>query len=104
MEFLFDYSGQHIACNLNDRLYSVNGRLIGRYLHPQKIFVDVEGYYLGQIPFANRLLYSNVFNYDGIFFGTVENVGDIDNIGDIGRIDGFERMNEYSDIDKVNLK
>ena len=100
MEFVFDYNGRHIACYLNERLYSFNGRQIGQYLPHQKIFIDMEGHYLGQIPFTNRLLHSNIYSYEDIVFEPVVDCGNIGNIGNIGLIGSIERMEEFSDIDK----
>ena len=59
MKFLFNSRGQHIANEVNGQLHSTSGKNIGHFLEQHKIFIDMEGYYLGQILFENRFMLAN---------------------------------------------
>ena len=104
IQFLFNYKGDHIATFTNGQLYSVLGKNIGHYIESSSIFVDMLGDYLGQIPFANRLLQSDIYKYEGVNYGVYGDYGDIGylgNIGDGGEIDDVEG---FSDIPLERLE
>ena len=56
MEYLFDSNGDHIANFMDNQLHDPGGDNIGHYLEDEGIFIDMDGYYLGEIIFDNRLL------------------------------------------------
>ena len=103
MDFLFYYKGIHIATKINEWMFSAKGKIIGRYIASSDIFVDLDGYYIGQVPFAYRLLTSEVYSFDGISFGAIEYSENIGNIGDIGEIGMLEKIEGFSDVVKSRL-
>lgn len=90
MEFLFNSKGQHIANFVNGQLHSKNGKNIGHYLGDYKIFIDMNGRYLGEIINSNRLLRNRNSNYGSVSFGIYGNYGNPGNCGSMGIISGFE--------------
>jgi len=57
MEHLFDSRGHHIMNEHHGCLCLKSGKIIGRYLEQQGIFVDQNGKYIGEIIYLNRLVY-----------------------------------------------
>ena len=53
---LYDSKGHPVAVARQDSLFAPDGTLIGLYLPPLRIFVDLKGDYLGEISFGNRLV------------------------------------------------
>ena len=53
---LYDSNGHPVAVARQDSLFAPDGTLIGLYLPPLRIFVDLKGVYLGEISFGNRLV------------------------------------------------
>jgi len=104
MDFLYNYKGKHIATLINGQLYSVKGANIGHFLKSSNIFIDIRGNYLGQVPFANRLLYSDIYAYDGISFGSLGDFGNIGYIGDIGEVGNLDVIDGFSDIPVERLR
>ena len=96
MKHLFDKSGKHIANFVNGQLHSTSGENIGHYLEKEKIFIDMQGRYLGEIVSENRLLYnesnSHKFTNFGVYgnFGNIGNYGNPGNYGSIGNISGYK--------------
>ena len=54
---LHDSHGRHIANFVSGQLHDVQGRNIGHYLENEGIFINMQGYYLGEIVDKRRLLY-----------------------------------------------
>lgn len=81
MKFLFDSNGNHIANFVNGQLHSTSGDNIGHYLERQHIFIDMNGSYLGEIVYGNRLMYNTNSAYINVNYG---NYGAYGNIGDYG--------------------
>lgn len=94
----YNYNGQFIATAISEQLYSPHGDHLGRYIPSHKIYVDLKGNYLGQVPFANRLLRSDLYSFDEINFGEIESFGNIGYIGDIGSGGEIEEIDGFSDI------
>ena len=46
---LHDSHGRHIANFVSGQLHDVQGRNIGHYLENEGIFINMQGYYLGEI-------------------------------------------------------
>ena len=80
MQILFNFRGNHIATSIDDRLYSVRGNHIGYYNESAKIFTDLQGKYLGQIPFSNRLLQSDIIDSKGLILGHVMSTKALDQL------------------------
>ena len=53
---LHDSHGRHIANFVSGQLHDVQGRNIGHYLENEGIFINMQGYYLGEIVDKRRLL------------------------------------------------
>lgn len=94
---LHDSHGKHIANFVSGQLYDVQGRNIGHYLDNEGIFIDMRGYYLGEIVDKRRLLYNNNSAYKSICYGVYENYGNIGNYGNYGNI-GTCFYAGYSDV------
>ena len=52
---LHDSHGRHIANFVSGQLHDVQGRNIGHYLENEGIFINMQGYYLGEIVDKRRL-------------------------------------------------
>ena len=61
---LHDSHGRHIANFVSGQLHDVQGRNIGHYLENEGIFINMQGYYLGEIVDKRRLLYNNNSAYN----------------------------------------
>jgi len=96
MKFLFNSLGDHIVIERNGQLYAPSGKNIGHYIESKKIFIDMKGFYLGEIVATNRLLYRIDNAYINTCFGAYgdyENIGNYGNrwnCGSIGQVSGFE--------------
>ena len=97
MNFLFNSKGQHIANFVQGkRLHAPTGENIGHYLEDKKIFIDMEGQYLGEIVFNDRLMYNRSSQYRSTNygnhgnFGNAGNHGNPGNHGSIGTVGGFD--------------
>lgn len=96
MEYLFDSKGNHIANFIKDQLHAPTGENIGHFLKEHGIFIDMNGNYLGEIVFGNRLMFntysphksSNYGNYGN--YGNMGNYGNPGNHGSIGSLPGYE--------------
>jgi hypothetical protein len=58
MQRLYDSKGKHIADLIDNRLYNAWGANVGHYVPGEGILVDLQGLYLGEILFDNRLVYN----------------------------------------------
>lgn len=100
MQYLFNSQGEHIANFVNGRLHSPSGSNIGHYLAKERIFVDLQGRYLGEIVRSDRLLYHVSSPYRQKTFselGTHSSAGNFGNPGtksNIGSITGYEDVPE----------
>src|SRR5215217_4247379 len=96
MQYLYNSKGNHIANFANGQLYASGGANIGRYLPTEKIFVDLEGRYLGELVHNDRLMYKIGSSYRSKVFGDQgmrSSAGSFGNPGhqnNIGTITGYE--------------
>jgi len=98
MNRLFNSQGEHIANELAGRLYSPDGENIGRYIESAKIFVDLNGRYLGEVVYGNRLLHNRSSGYQSTNFGNAGTTGTIGNAGNPGTIGSIGTSSNYEDI------
>jgi hypothetical protein len=100
LKFLFNSSGKHIANSINGQLHATNGRNIGHYIEGEDIFIDMDGRYLGEIVYDNRLLYRNNSPHRSVNYGNHGNYGSVGNYGNpgnhgsIGSVGGFVDVTE----------
>jgi hypothetical protein len=81
IEYLFDSKGRHIANFINDQLYAPTGENIGHYLEKEKIFIDFNGRYVGEIVLDNRLMYNRASPYKAKQFARYGDSGDVCSYG-----------------------
>lgn len=104
MKFLFDSKGNHIANEINGQLYLPTGRNIGHFLDSSGIFIDMDGYYLGEILFENRLLFRINNGYEYTCFGNYGDFGNIGNHGNPGNFGSIGQISGFRDIEINKLK
>lgn len=103
MTYLFDSNGQHIANEVNGQLYATTGQNIGHYLETTNFFIDMEGYYLGEIIFENRLLFRLNNGYQNVCYGNYGNYGNAGNYGNPGNHGSFGHVGGFRDLDKSKI-
>jgi hypothetical protein len=99
MKYLFNSRGQHIANFVNDQLHAPTGQNIGHYMENEKIFIDMQGRYLGEIVCEDRLLYNNSSSYRSVNFGSYGNYGNVGNYGNPGNYGSIGMLGGYRDVD-----
>jgi len=104
MKYLFDSKGKHIANEVNGQLHSPTGQNIGHFLANYNFFIDMNGYYLGEIILQNRLMYKVRNGYRNTNFGRYGNYGNVGNYGNPGNYGSVGLVGGYSDIDSNKLK
>ncbi len=104
MKFLFNSKGQHIANEVNGQLHAPSGKNIGHFLESHGFFIDMNGFYLGEIKLENRLLHKVGNGYEGVSFGVYGNYGNIGNYGNPGNYGFIGTIGGYRDVDKEKLK
>ncbi len=103
MKYLFNSKGEHIANEVNGHLHATTGQNIGHYLVPQEIFIDMNGHYLGELVFDNRLVQNNSSPYKFNSFGSYGNYGNVGNYGNPGNCGNVGLSLGYVDIDPKKL-
>lgn len=103
IEPLYDSRGCHIANLVNDQLHSPEGPNIGHYLRPQKIFIDMEGRYLGEIFEGNRLITNQQSPHRYTNYGLYGNYGNIGPYGHQGFVGPIFLPPGWVDVDRVQL-
>jgi hypothetical protein len=103
MKFLFNSKGEHIANFTNKQLYSPSGRNIGHFLEVEGIFIDMNGHYLGEIIYDNRLLYNKNNNHKNNNYGSYGNYGNIGSYGNPGNYGSIGLISGYCDIESLKL-
>jgi hypothetical protein len=102
MQFLFDSNGKHIANWVDEQLYAPKGQNIGHWRAPEKIFIDMEGQYLGEVFNKDRLVRYRQSPWVRLNFGRYGNYGNIGNFGSPGQSGtivlpiGFEDVSDLS--------
>lgn len=99
MEFLFNSRGEHIANFVNGQLHAPSGQNVGHYLSNERIFIDMSGYYLGEIIHENRLMYKISSPYKSVNFGNYGNYGNVGNYGNPGNYGSIGLISGYRDIE-----
>jgi hypothetical protein len=104
MQFLFDSRGNHVANEVDGRLYSPKGKNIGHRLPALGVFVYLQGRYLGEVVRANRLMENERSPHKATAFSCNGDYGDGGNYGcprspgSVGRVAG------HSDIEAGRLQ
>ena len=98
MQALFNSKGYHIANFNNNQLYNTSGDNIGHYLDSYQIFIDMDGKYLGEILYKNRLIFNYSSPYKSINFGMRGNYGSIGSYGNYGNCGSIGLLANYSDV------
>lgn len=98
MEFLFNSKGQHIANFVNGQLHLPTGVNVGHYMEREKIFIDMNGKYLGEIVQNNRLMYNISSPYKNVNYGNYGNYGNVGNYGNPGNYGSIGLIGGYRDI------
>ncbi|WP_246061789.1 hypothetical protein [Paenibacillus oralis] len=104
MKFLFNSRGNHIANEVNGHLHSTSGKNIGHYLEKYNIFIDMQGKYLGEIIYKNRLAYNNSNPYRSTNFGSYGNYGNVGNYGNPGNYGSIGLPGGFKDIELYKLQ
>lgn len=98
MQFLFNRKGQHIANLINQQLHAPNGQGIGYFLENEGIFIDTNGYYLGEVVHENRLLFNTSSALKNSNFGSRAMHGSIGSYGNPGAYGNISVSPHYQDI------
>lgn len=98
MKCLFDSKGYHIANFVNNQLHATTGENVGHYLENYKVFIDMQGRYLGEIVYENRLMYNVNSPYQNMNFGVFGDYGNIGNYGNPGNCGTTGTVSGYVDI------
>lgn len=98
---LFNSKGEHIANFLNNQLHAPSGENIGHYMEQQKIFIDMNGKYLGEIVSNNRLLLNRSSPYKSMNFGNYGNYGNVGNYGNPGNHGNTGMPGGYEEVDST---
>lgn len=104
MKYLFNSQGNHIANEVNGQLHATTGQNIGHYLPDYGIFIDMRGYYLGEIIFENRLMSNRNNGYRNTCFGNYGNYGNVGNYGNPGNSGSIGMISGFENIDVNKLK
>lgn len=104
MKYLFDTNGRHISNEVNGQLHSTTGENKGHFMKSAGFFIDMEGYYLGEIVFENRLLYRLNNGYHNVCYGNYGNYGNVGNYGNPGNYGSIGQVAGFRDIDINKLK
>lgn len=103
MNFLFNSSGKHIANEVNGQLHSPSGKNIGHFLSSHNFFIDMKGYYLGEIVLENRFMHQKNNGYESTNFGNYGNYGNVGNYGNPGNYGSIGSVPGYKDVDPEKL-
>lgn len=104
MKYLFNSSGQHIANEVNGQLHATTGKNIGHFMKDYNFFIDMNGYYLGEIVLENRLMYRLNNGYQSTCFGNYGNYGNVGNYGNPGNYGSIGMIPGFKDIEIEKLK
>jgi len=103
MKNLFNSDGLHIANEVNGQLHSTTGQNIGHFLPNYNFFIDMNGNYLWEIIFENRLMYKTNNSFQHTNFGRYGKCGNVGNYGNPGSYGSFGKVSGYLDIEKEKL-
>lgn len=103
MKFLFDSTGQHIANEINGQLHATTGQNIGHLLPTGDFYIDMQGYYLGEVIFENRLIYRINNGFENVCYGSYGDYGNMGNYGNPGNFGSIGIVPGFRDIDTSKL-
>jgi len=104
LEFLFDSKGRHIATLVDRHIHDVSGTCIG-YRHPELgIFVDLEGRYLGEVAFGDRLMYNLLSIHCTALFESCPETTRVDIPVPPASREAIDRISRFVDIAPVRLE
>jgi hypothetical protein len=73
---LYNSKGRHIATEYHGLIYTPEGRFVGRWSDELGVFLDKQGWYLGEMIEDNRLARYTLWEYRQVNFGTRGSDGD----------------------------
>ena len=103
IRYLYDSRGRYIASEMSGRLYGRNGRNIGHWIEREKIFVNLQGRYLGEIVGENRLLMNKYSPHKFTYFGHFGRFESLGRYEDTGRIGIIGVPSGFADLDATQL-
>lgn len=104
MQYLFNSNGEHIANFVNGHFHHPRGKNIGHYLPEYKIFIDMDGRYLGEFYERDRLMFQKRSPYLRTRFGRYGNYGNVRNYGNPGRYSRLRLPYGVEDIDSSKIQ
>jgi hypothetical protein len=99
MDYLFDSVGTHIANRVGGQLHAPTGPNVGHWRENEKIFIGMNGRYLGEIVARDRLLFRTNSPYLSTNFGIYGNYGNAGNCGDPGRRGSVGTVAGFTDVE-----
>lgn len=96
--YLYNSHGNNVANLINNRLYSIKGDNIGYFIEHLNFFANLDGVYIGEIIFNNRLMFRIENPYLGNNYGDRGNSGNIGDLGNPGNIGFIGDIPGYRDI------
>ncbi|MCC6456498.1 MAG: hypothetical protein IT328_16195 [Caldilineaceae bacterium] len=104
MQYLFNSKGEHIANFVNGRLHAPTGKNIGHYLDKEQIFIDMDGRYLGEIIYNDRLMANVSSPHKSKTFSDYGTHSSAGNLGNPGTHSSIGKVSGYDDIPPSRLK
>jgi hypothetical protein len=98
MRYLFDSDGNHIANEVDGQLHAPSGENIGHFLPDEGFFIDMNGRYLGEIVYDNRLMANTMSPYEAVDFGVYGDYGNVGDYGNPGNYGSIGLVSGYEDI------
>ena len=99
MRYLYNRRGDHIANDVDGELHSPTGTNLGHYLEEERIFIDADGDYVGEVLYENRLVFYRNSPFRNANFGNRGNHGHVGNYGSQGNRGAVSLPSGYEDID-----
>lgn len=103
LELLYDSKGRHVATLMERYIHGVDGACIGYYHTRHGVFVDLDGRYLGEIVYGDRLMYNLLSVHCTATFEARPHRRRIEVVADPGCREPIVRISRYVDIDPKRL-
>jgi hypothetical protein len=103
MEYIFDSAGTHIANRVGDQLHAPAGLNVGHWRENEKIFIGMNGRYLGEIVAGDRLMFRTNSSYRSTNFGVYGNYGNAGNYGNPGRRGNIGAVAGFTEVETTWL-